>query len=317
MRLRLLAALSVTLASCTATLPSAPERARAEPPSAIPPELQVCWAEFSRAQGPAWPTTKGPTTTKKFNGTVSSLVVRHPQGDVAVDIGNSTAMKKDWADYPFVLRKKMDLAPGRMQWIVPSHAAAFEKVGVSTTNSNLRIILSHAHADHAGGVGDVPGVPILTTQAEIDFVASFAGKPSLHVVPAHAKRMEGRLTAVEFGSGPYETFDTSHDLFGDGSVVLVPMPGHTPGSVGTFVNLPDGRRLFHIGDVVMLAEGIEKSVPKGKLVKELDHDHAATNAQVAAVHALAKKAPKLTVLPAHDRNVWEAFFGKDSGVCAP
>lgn len=308
-------AASVLSAGCAATLPPAPDHARVEQASAVPAELRVCWAEFSRAEGPAWPTTKGPTTTKTFNGTVSSLVVRHPQGDIAVDVGNSVAMRKDWADYPFVLRKKMDLAPGRMKWVVPSHAAAFEKTGASL--SNMRIILSHAHADHAGGVGDVPGVPILTTQAEIDFVASFAGKPSLHVVPAHAKAMEGRLTAIAFESGPYEIFEKSHDVFGDGSVVVVPMPGHTPGSVGTFVNLPDGRRLFHIGDVVMLAEAITKSVPKGKLVKELDHDYAATNAQVAAVHALVQKAPKLTVLPAHDRNVWEAFFGKDAGTCTP
>lgn len=302
-------------ASCAATLPPAPERARAVPDrERIPSDLKACWAELSRGQGPAWPTTKGPTETKDFNGTVSSLVIRHPQGDLVVDVGNSVAFRKDWADYPFVLRKKMDLAPGRMKWVVKNHREALEKVGVDP--SKMRIVISHAHADHAGGVGDLPGVPVLTTTEEIAFVKSFAGKPSMHVVPAHAKGMEGRLTAVVFESGPYEIYEKSHDVFGDGSVVLVHLPGHTPGSVGTFVNLPDGPRLFHIGDVAMLAEAITKSVPKGALVKELDWDHEATNARLAEIHELAKKSQALIVMPAHDRNVWEHVFGKPSA-CVP
>ncbi len=43
-------------------------------------------------------------------------------------------------------------------------------------------------------------------------------------------------------------FDESLDLFGDGRLVLVPLPGHTPGSVGLFVTLDSGRRLFFSGD---------------------------------------------------------------------
>lgn len=317
-RTSLLAATAL-LGACAATLPPAPEHARA-PASRerIPSELKACWAELSDGEGPAWPTTKGPTETKTFHGTVSSLVVRHPQGDVVIDVGNSEAFRKDWADYPFVLRKKMDLAPGRMKWVVKTHREALEKVGVDASQiSKMRIILTHAHADHAGGVGDLPGVPVLTTKEEIDFVAATGGKPSLHVVPAHAKAMEGRLTALAFDSGPYEIYERSQDLFGDGSVVVVPLPGHTPGSLGVFVNLPDGRRLFHIGDTAMLAEAVTKSVPKGRLVKELDWDYDATNARLAEIHALAQKDPALIVMPAHDRNVWEHVFGKTAYGCIP
>ena len=304
----------VLLTGCAATLPPAPEKTRAvAKAAAIPPEMRVCWAELSRGGGPAWPTTKGPTTTKHYNGTVSSLVVRHTQGDLVIDVGNSTAFRKEWADYPFVMRKKVDLSVGRMTWVVKTHQEALEKVGVDPTK--ITILLTHAHPDHAGGVGDLPGVKVLAAQEEIDFADSFGGKPSLQMIPAHAAAMKGRLTPIAFDSGPYETFDTSHDLFGDGSVVVVPMPGHTPGSVGVFVNLPDGRRVFDIGDVSMLAEGIAKSVPKGRLVKELDNDHAGANVQVAAVHALAQKLPALIVLPAHDRDVWEKVFGVEAGVC--
>lgn len=43
-------------------------------------------------------------------------------------------------------------------------------------------------------------------------------------------------------------FGASHDVHGDGSVVIVPAAGHTPGSVVIFVTLPGGRRLAFLGD---------------------------------------------------------------------
>lgn len=45
---------------------------------------------------------------------------------------------------------------------------------------------------------------------------------------------------------PLPRVPRSFDLYGDGTVVLVPLPGHTPGSLSTFVNLP-GLRIFHVG----------------------------------------------------------------------
>ena len=39
------------------------------------------------------------------------------------------------------------------------------------------------------------------------------------------------------------------DLFDDGSVVFVPLPGHTGGSNGMFVNLRSGKRFFFMGDL--------------------------------------------------------------------
>lgn len=295
-------------------LPPAADHAHVQPDvSRIPDDLRVCWAEFARTGGPAWPLTTGPTRTKRFDGTASGLLIRHPQGNVLVDAGNSSNLREEWKDYPFVLRKKLDLAPGKMAPI-RTHAEALAMAGV--TAADLRwILISHIHADHAGGIVDLPDVPVLAAGPELEFTRRLARSKTLHVIPAHAAALEGRSEALVFDDGPYENFDASEDLFGDGSVVVVPLYGHTPGSVGTFVNLPDGRRLLHVGDAVMLSEAITARASKGVLVRELDHDFGKANEVLRVLSQLAVRVPALTILPAHDRPAWSAFFGEPG--CPP
>jgi len=47
----------------------------------------------------------------------------------------------------------------------------------------------------------------------------------------------------------YMGLTQSRDLYGDGSIVIVPAPGHTPGSVVVFVTLPGGARYAFVGDL--------------------------------------------------------------------
>ena len=53
--------------------------------------------------------------------------------------------------------------------------------------------------------------------------------------------LEGRTTIdYDLDGPPVLTFTRSHDLFGDGSVVLVDLAGHTPGSVGVLLHTSAG-----------------------------------------------------------------------------
>ena len=118
------------------------------------------------------------------------------------------------------------------------------------------------------------------------------------------------MREVEWTARPFANFDRSHDVFGDGSVVLVPLPGHTPGSLGTFVRLSDSQRLLHVGDIFSLAESVERRVPKSALMSALtDEDADGTHRAGAQIIQWKERDPALTILPAHDRTAWEAVFG--------
>jgi glyoxylase-like metal-dependent hydrolase (beta-lactamase superfamily II) len=174
------------------------------------------------------------------------------------------------------------------------------------------IVLSHAHPDHAGGVEALPGIPVLVGPGEIEFVHEKLAARDHHVFPRQGRVLRDRMVPVDFDPKPYSTFDQSVDLFADGRVVLVPLSGHTPGSLGTFVDLGDGRRIFHVGDVVLVQESIERRVVKGKLMQPTDVDKPKNAANVARLSQLHELDPALTILPAHDRDVWKRLFGETS-----
>ncbi|OEC35662.1 hydrolase [Pseudomonas sp. 1D4] len=163
-----------------------------------------------------------------------------------------------------------------------------------------RILLTHAHWDHASALADFPEVPVWAPWAEIDF-SHIATPPA--VLPSqftHGVRWQ----PFEFEPTPYMGFDESLDLFGDGSVVLVPLTGHTPGSVGVFLTLADGRRFFFTGDTSWRLEGFTGPNEKFWVSRRMvDNDREGTRAQLQRVHDLIQADPALSVVPAHDAAV--------------
>ena len=125
------------------------------------------------------------------------------------------------------------------------------------------------------------------------------------------------MNPIPFTPTPYENFDESYDLYGDGSVVLVRMPGHTPGSIGTFVNLSPTKRFLHVGDTVFAREAIEKRQPKGLLIRPLDVDRPETGVEISKLAQLHEMEPGLKFIPAHERAAWQAVFGDKPACLTP
>jgi glyoxylase-like metal-dependent hydrolase (beta-lactamase superfamily II) len=93
-------------------------------------------------------------------------------------------------------------------------------------------------------------------------------------------------------------FAPSFDVFGDGAVVAVLLPGHTPGSTGYLLRGYGGVTYFLIGDATWTSKGVE--LPAHKTLP-LDVDRQTLTQTLARVHAMAKaRKGELMVLPAHD-----------------
>lgn len=166
-----------------------------------------------------------------------------------------------------------------------------------------RIVLTHSHWDHASGVEDFPGTEVWVSEPELAFVRQ--AHPGIGSAwPSQVGAPDLRWRTFAFGGGPHEGFERSEDLFGDGRVVVVPMEGHTPGSLGVFVTVSSGTRYFFVGDVVWsaqaLAEGRPKFWPARKLV---DADAQRTQQAIDRIRAVMQRDPALVVVPAHDSPV--------------
>lgn len=223
-----------------------------------------------------------------------AILVTHPRGTLLVDAGmgvNGVA--------------HLDTTPALMQALVTLDlqqgiAAALAGRGLAADDLHA-VVLTHAHWDHVSGLQDLPDVPVWLTAEELAYAQHDEGGLLYRQIDA-ASPLDTHLVQLD---GPaYGPFPRSLDVFGDGAVVLVPMPGHTPGSIGVFVNVSATERYLFIGDTAWAEEGVTWPAEKPWLSRRLvDLDAAQVRDQLVRLHRLDRQHPELTVVPAHDARV--------------
>jgi glyoxylase-like metal-dependent hydrolase (beta-lactamase superfamily II) len=238
--------------------------------------------------------------SKKIDTNFSAFLIKHKNDYVLFDTGLGSKIEAQYAqDMPYWQRPffKFDkpVQPARKQ---------LDDAGFAPVQ---KVIISHSHWDHAGGVLDFPEAQIFAAQDEMPTIAepksgaggtwpSQVADPSIHWTP------------LVFQPVAYKGYAQSLDLFNDGSVVLVAMPGHTTGSIGMFVTVDSGKCYFFIGDVAWKAGAVQLGAPKFWAASVIvDRDRDQTLRGVEQVRDVAQKYPDLVVVPAHDGSVQDAL----------
>lgn len=101
-----------------------------------------------------------------------------------------------------------------------------QRIGVKPADITY-VGLSHYHYDHTGQVSDFPGATLLTGKGDWEVIK---------VWPRAATRFEHWLK----GGGKVEGLEGDKDVFGDGKVTILKMPGHTEGHQALLVRLASG-----------------------------------------------------------------------------
>ncbi|CAG2159970.1 N-acyl homoserine lactonase family protein [Cupriavidus numazuensis] len=117
-----------------------------------------------------------------------------------------------------------------------------------------RVAVSHTHGDHIGNVNLFPNAAVLMQRAEYSWIHSPNGSnENVNQLMALARKLLGTPKNLQLVDG-----DT--DVYGDGSVVLISTPGHTPGSQALLVHLKNSGFVILSGDVVHLEGNFERSI---------------------------------------------------------
>ena len=96
-------------------------------------------------------------------------------------------------------------------------------------------------------------------------------------------------------------FGGCYDVMGDGSMILLPTPGHTPGSMSMLVRFQGLPPILLVGDLTYELDLLMNDQVPGI------GDAAALRSSFAKVRALKEQLPDLVLLPAHDPRATDAL----------
>jgi N-acyl homoserine lactone hydrolase len=166
---------------------------------------------------------------------VRSYLIVHPRGTVLWDTGIDDAIAE--------LTAGQRIADAIVFRVPRTLRSEFDEIGLRPGELDY-LGLSHLHVDHVGNVGLFPTATVLMQRAEYD--AGYGPHPErFTLIPdTYAALKRDRIEIV----------DGDHDLFGDGTVVLTPLPGHTPGHQGMLVRLRETGPILLAADIAYTAQ---------------------------------------------------------------
>ncbi|UDY36114.1 N-acyl homoserine lactonase family protein [Dermatobacter hominis] len=166
---------------------------------------------------------------------VVSYLVEHARGTLLFDTGLHPDVRVD-------VHARIGGLADFFTTELPAGTSVDERSAELTSRVDL-VACSHLHFDHCGGNGLLGDVPVLVQRAEWD--AAHGGDPTA-----------GYL-AHDFDTGQdVRLLDGDHDVFGDGTVVCIPTPGHTAGHQSLRVRTDDAEVVL-TGDACYFRESLD------------------------------------------------------------
>jgi glyoxylase-like metal-dependent hydrolase (beta-lactamase superfamily II) len=222
-----------------------------------------------------------------------SFVFYHPtEGIVVIDPGYPKVTAEDPAVYP-------GMATIRRLKLKMGTPLVTQLTGQGIDPAEVKhLVVTHMHTDHGGGIGDFPGATLWIPEAEWQY-----GRKKRLLGGTDPSPYIGHedIRFLNF-SGPYGPFDSHLDLFSDGSLILLPTPGHTPGHLSVLVNLPK-TSLLVTGDVAWVDANWQGPTPKGWLIRWLlEVDSRDTMDSLQRIHDWSVAHPELIIAAGHEPN---------------
>lgn len=144
--------------------------------------------------------------------------------------------------------------------------------------------LSHSHGDHIGQANLFPQATLLVGKGDWEVLSDAKVTPN-----------QSAIAPWLSGGGKVEPLTADKDVFGDGSVIILTMPGHTPGHRSLLVRLKGMGNVLLTGDLAHFHENYDSNG-----VPSFNTDRAATLASIDRFKQIAKNL-KATVIIQHDQ----------------
>ena len=227
---------------------------------------------------------------------MQAFLIEHRNGLVLFDTGIDPAVQFD--------KNYIKQAIGRflLSRIFKFHLQESDRIdhvlaeaGVSVSDIRTAVI-SHLHFDHVGGIAQIPQADLLVSEREWAILSE--PRPEQEWILREHIEIQGakwqQITFQPTDDPLFEEFDGIHDVMGDGSMVLLPTPGHTAGSMSMLVRQDGWEPILLVGDLTYETALLEQDVVPGT------GDGEMLLASFSKVRQLKSRLPGLEIIASHD-----------------
>lgn len=214
---------------------------------------------------------------------VASYLIRHGQANVLFDTGcHPLALRDPEARWGALAKVFAPITPPEDNLL-----ESLRSIGVVPEDIDA-VICSHLHPDHCG-------CNAFFTRA---------------TVICHARELEAARVPDAMAAGylandwdhpqKFDLVEGGRDLFADGKVVIVPLPGHTPGSIGALITLERSGAFLLASDAVPMRATLDQDIsPRNSWSADLFHQSLDEVRRIEAKGA--------AVICGHDEAQWRSL----------
>lgn len=227
---------------------------------------------------------------------VSTYLIEHPKGLILIDTGWNSVNRTKWGQiknlsfqYPV---NKADLTDGQT---IDEKLAA---LGYHDTDIDY-LLMSHMHCDHADGLRLVKNAKrIMLSQEELHACKT----DHFHYLPHEWRGV--KLTPYEYSDLPFGPHHRAYDVFGDGSVIQVWVPGHSAGLSATIVkSYNTNQYVLLAADTGYAAKSWEEMLTPGVVI-----DRAQAKQSLEWIKQQSEENNNIATLANHDPEVKEQII---------
>ena len=275
-------------------------------------ELKINFLDAGYCSHPECITLKGGRfQTKKYPSMF--MHIEHPtHGHILYDTGYSERFHHETKNFPNKLYALLTPVFVNDKDIAISK---LKEMGVEKDDVKY-IIISHFHADHISAIADFPNAKYIYLKDDYDKVKGLKGIRGLlngflpGLLPKDFEQRsiqiddKYKMTKMDHKIGDY--FKYTYDIFGDGSLVAVDLPGHTSAQLGLYMRTKT-KDFFLVADSCWHSKSIRDNTRPSLLTNLIHHNSKNLYQTLESLHKLYLEDQSLEQIPSHCGEVFHKY----------